>query len=204
MAKERDLDYAPDMFLPDSTSGWSRLQTPDTGGVKKNGKPFSKRPTYDIQVMIEDTPEWAAVIQQLTDFENERRAANGHDPLDVTTAIQTDKDGNRMLVPRSLQSEGEPRRFVLRDANNRDIDSEVWKGSKVRVHITPKFSDSTFKTCLVLYLNGVMVLETPERQSGGGSGPVKDPFARATPAAPAAAPQRPVQQPTADPFAKVK
>jgi hypothetical protein len=189
-------DYSRNLVLPDATSGWSHIKTPDTGGTKKNGVKFTKNATWDIEVVVGTDPAWDAIIQELTDFENSRLRAYGLPEVAVTSVIKKDRDGNRVLKPFSKDSS----KFVLVNPDKTPYTDDIWKGSKVSVAVTPKFSD--LKNTLVLYLVGIMVLERPEPTSGGGN--IRDPFAARAPAAPAA--PVPDEQPpfTADPFAGVR
>lgn len=204
---DKNPDYGTNLLLPDATSGWSHMKEPDTGGKKKNGSTFKKAPTWDIEILVEDTPEWNKILQELTAFENARCTAYGLPTVDITTAVKTDKDGNRILKPYSKDQT----RYVLVNPDRSPYTDNVFKGSKVSVSVVPCFS--TLRNNLVLYLNGVMVLEKPayepDQPSGGGA--FRDPFAARMPAPAATAkaetPPFDTQPPAGkmtDPFAGVR
>ena len=142
-------------------------------------EPYEKNNKYHVEIKpdLED-PQWQAFLQDLTDWENEQRVAEGVDPVEMTTALKWKKpwtskakdgkdpvtyEGYHMLKP---DRKAELTNIqVVNSANDPIKTSLVWGNSLVRAQIGVAYTNTSMYTGLTLYLQGLQLLET---EAGGG------------------------------------
>lgn len=190
----------PFLVTPVATSGWSHLDRPDEGNQNGPGRRFTKKPTWDISLLMEDTPEWQALEAEALKFENQARDQLGLDAVERPTCLRT-KDGQDIFYAKSLSRD----KFTVVDAGKQPYNGPLFAGGKAVAQVSLKFS--TLSNTCVAYLAAVQVVER-----GGSGGGGRDPFEvlgksfsdTPSPATPAAASSGPQEEPSSsDPFGKL-
>jgi hypothetical protein len=172
MAKN-PADRMEPIVFPDSMALYCNLQNPDI--FKTDG---GDRVEYRVQIKVEDTPEWEAVLKQLTDFQNARAADYDQDD-DATkpSCLKKMKYKDEKVQYIKIHSKNKDF-FQVVDKNNQPTPEEPWGGSIVKVCGIPEYYKG-FGGGMTVYLHKVMIVEN-SRDAGGNAAPAgeyKDPFA---------------------------
>lgn len=138
-------------------------------------EPDSYNDKYDIGVVVDDTPECQAMVQQLLDFQNENLEKDGRDTQDTLICLKpektkddatgkwTNETGRMLLFFKSTSQD----KFSVVGPNKYVIDaSTIGKGDIVRVNGQAAFGYMQGKPYVTLYLNAVQLV------TSGGSGGV--------------------------------
>lgn len=162
MAKRVNMDYAPfKTTTPKLESYYHNLLTPDDYNEK-----------FDIGVVVDDSPECQAMIQQLLEFQNDCLTRDGRDAQDTLLNLKDEKakdeatgkwttpTGRQLLFFKAATRD----RFAVVGADKKPMDAaSISKGDTVRVNGQAAFGYMSGKPWVTLFLNAVQHI------SGGGA-----------------------------------